>query len=76
MESYKQYRWIVTDPDLLGGKPVIRGTRLAASFLLACLAEGMTLEEIRQTYGPFPTEAVPEVLRLAAMRLEDPGAAA
>ena len=63
---------MLTDPDLLGGKLVIRGTRLSASFLLACLSEGMTPEEIRGTYGPFPEEALGEILRLAAEQLETP----
>lgn len=26
--------WIVTDPDILGGKPCVRGTRLSVEFLL------------------------------------------
>jgi uncharacterized protein (DUF433 family) len=76
VQSYKDYRWIVTDPDLLGGKLVVRGTRLSVSFLLACLAEGMTPKEIRDTYGSFPEEAIGEILHLAAERLEAPVAAA
>jgi uncharacterized protein (DUF433 family) len=76
VQTYKQYRWIVTDPELLGGKLVVRGTRLSVSFLLACLADGMTPDEIRATYGSFPEEAISEILRLAAERLEAPVAAA
>ncbi len=76
MQNYKNYRWIVTDPDLLGGKLAIRGTRLSVSFLLACLAEGMTTEEVRTTYGSFPEEALSEILRLASERLESPVTAA
>jgi uncharacterized protein (DUF433 family) len=72
VRSFKDYRWIVTDPDLLGGKLVVRGTRLSVSFLLACLSEGMTPEEIRSTYGAFPQEALSEILRLAAEQLEAP----
>jgi len=70
MKSKPQYRWIVRDPDLLGGRPVIRGTRLSVSFLLGCLAEGMTAAEIESTYGPFPHEALPEILRAAAEAVE------
>lgn len=76
MQPFKHYRWIVSAPDLLGGKLAIRGTRLSVSFLLACLAEGMTAEEIRSTYGDFPEEAISEILRLAAERLEAPIVAA
>jgi len=64
--SYQDYKWIVQDPDLLGGKLAVRDTRLSVSFVLACLAEGMTAAEIADTYGPFPPQAVAEVLRLAA----------
>jgi uncharacterized protein (DUF433 family) len=76
VQGYKDYRWIVADPDLLGGKLAIRGTRLSVSFLLACLAEGMSTEEIETTYGAFPQEALGEVLSLAAAQFEHPVAAA
>jgi len=55
---YGNYKWIVRDPDLLGGKLAIRGTRLSVSFVLACLAEGMSAEEITQTYAPIPQDAI------------------
>lgn len=70
MQSYKHSRWIVTDPDLLAGQPTVRGTRLSVAFLLSCLAEGMSIEEIHQTYGDFPDEVIPEILHLAAELLE------
>jgi uncharacterized protein (DUF433 family) len=76
MQSYKDCRWIVADPDLLGGKLAVRGTRLSVSFLLACLAEGMSVEEIQTTYGAFPKEALGEILSLAAAQFEHPVAAA
>ncbi|MGO9452416.1 MAG: DUF433 domain-containing protein [Candidatus Binataceae bacterium] len=61
---YRSYKWIVHDPDLLGGNLAVRGTRLSVSFVLACLAEGMNAAEISQTYGPFPIEAIPEMMRV------------
>ena len=64
--AYRNYKWIVRDPDLLGGKLAIRETRLSVSFLLGCLAERMSPEEIIETYGPFPREALPEIMRVAA----------
>jgi uncharacterized protein (DUF433 family) len=64
------YRWIVVDPNLLGGQPAIRGTRLSVAHVLACLAEDMSAEEIATDYPGFPPESVPEVLRFAAEQLE------
>jgi len=64
---YKNYRWIVADPQLLGGKLAIRGTRLAVSLILECLASGMSLDEIDQSFDhAFPHEAMPEVLKVAS----------
>ena len=64
---YKDYRWIVADPQLLGGKLAIRGTRLAVSLVLECLAAGMSLEDIDQSFDhAFPHEALPEVLKVAS----------
>ena len=64
---YKDYEWIVADPQLLGGKLAIRGTRLAVSLILECLASGMSLDDIEQAFdGAFPREALPEVLKVAS----------
>ena len=35
---------IHSDPNVLMGKPVVKGTRLALGFILGLLAEGWTLE--------------------------------
>jgi len=64
--AFRDYKWIVRDPDLLGGKLAVRGTRLSVSFILGCMAEGMSAEEIAETYAPFPTQAIPEIMKVAA----------
>jgi uncharacterized protein (DUF433 family) len=76
LAPFRNYRWIVADPELLGGKLAIRGTRFSVSFVLSCLAEGMSVEEIEETYGSFPHEAVPEVMRVASELLDAPNVAA
>ncbi len=42
---------IVVDPKVMGGKPVIRGTRITVDLILELLASGMTPEEIAEDYG-------------------------
>ncbi|MGA7489740.1 MAG: DUF433 domain-containing protein [Xanthobacteraceae bacterium] len=37
---------IETDPDVMGGKPVIRGTRVPVEIVLRKLGAGMTAEAI------------------------------
>jgi uncharacterized protein (DUF433 family) len=65
--AYKNYQWIVADPQLLGGKLAIRGTRLSISLILECLASGMSLDDIDQSFDcDFPRQAMPEVLKVAS----------
>jgi uncharacterized protein (DUF433 family) len=76
LRAFKDYRWIVADPDLLGGKLAVRGTRFSVSFILSCLADGMTVEEIQETYGSLPHEALPDIMRAASEILDAPYVAA
>ena len=41
---------IVVDPEILAGKPVIRGTRLAVEFILELLAAGQSEQDILRNY--------------------------
>ncbi len=67
------YNWIVVDADLLGGQPTVKGTRLSVSHILACLAEGMTGDEIAEDYPGFPPQALSEILKFASEQVEKLG---
>lgn len=54
----------------------MRGTRLSVAFILSCLADGMSPEEIAPTCAPFPRESLPEIMRLASELLDHPHVAA
>ena len=41
---------IVLDPEILVGKPVIRGTRLSVEFIIGLLADGWSEAEILANY--------------------------
>jgi uncharacterized protein (DUF433 family) len=65
--AYKSYKWIIADPSVLGGALAVRGTRLSVSLILECLSNGMTLDDIDESFeGTFPHEALPEVLKVAS----------
>jgi uncharacterized protein (DUF433 family) len=65
--QYKDYTWIVADPELLGGKLAIRGTRLSVELILECLANGMSLQDIDESFAnTFPHEALSEVMKVAS----------
>jgi uncharacterized protein (DUF433 family) len=41
---------ITTDPAVLCGKPIIKGTRLSVEFLLGLFAEGWTTAQVLESY--------------------------
>lgn len=43
-------KYIISDPDILGGKPVISGTRIPIDQTLFLLKEGFTVEAIHEEY--------------------------
>jgi uncharacterized protein (DUF433 family) len=49
---------IVLDPEILAGKPVIRGTRLAVEFILELLASGQSEGEIQANYPGLTREDI------------------
>jgi uncharacterized protein (DUF433 family) len=41
---------VVVDPNVLAGKPVIKGTRIAVEFVIDLLAQGWTDQQILDSY--------------------------
>lgn len=72
MTNISPFKWIVFDPDLLGGKPTVKGTRISVSQVLECLALGMSPEQIADDYPGFPKEAIADVLKFAAQQADEP----
>jgi uncharacterized protein (DUF433 family) len=56
--------WITSNPEILNGKPVVRGTRLAIEFLLGLLEQGWTETQILKSYPQLPPEALRTVSQL------------
>lgn len=60
---------IVVDPDVLAGKPVVKGTRLSVDFLLGLLAQGWAEPEILRNYPGLEREDLRACLAYAAEAL-------
>jgi len=41
---------IITDPNIMLGKPIIKGTRITVELILRKLSEGMTIDELLEAY--------------------------
>jgi len=63
--------FIHADPDILGGKPVIRGTRLSVDFILRLFANGWTFKELFESYPRVSPEAVQAVFAYAGECLSE-----
>ena len=57
---------ITANPQILGGKPVIRGTRIAVEFILELLASDVPEQEILEDYPHLSHEDIQACLRYAA----------
>ena len=62
--------WITSDPSILNGKPVVRDTRLAVSFLLGLFAQGWTETQILESYSHLPREGLRAALNFARETIE------
>lgn len=60
------YARIVSDPAILGGKPIIKGTRISVEFLLELLASGAPRDDVLKAYPHLKPEDIEEALRYAA----------
>jgi len=60
------FKYITADPEVLGGKPCIKGTRISVAFILELFASGADHQDILQAYPHLPPEGVEEALSYAA----------
>ncbi len=58
--------YIHSDPRILVGKPVVKGTRLSVEFILGLFAAGWTEQEILENYPHLTPEALRAVCQFAA----------
>jgi len=61
---------IALDPDVLAGKPVVKGTRIAVEMVVDLLGRGYTAEQVLQQYDHITAEDVQACLAYAAEVLQ------
>ena len=60
--------YIHSDPEILTGKPVIRGTRLSIDFIFDLFASGWTEKEVLENYSSLTKEALQAVFSFSLDR--------
>ena len=74
-ETAELESFVVSDPEIMGGLPVIRGTRIPVHLVADMIAQGATEEEILSGYPTLTADDLPRAVRYAAAHpLEEPSA--
>jgi len=60
---------IIINPEILAGKPIIKGTRISVELIIKLLSSGMSIEEILEGYPHLKREDILAALEYAAKRL-------
>jgi len=70
--SWREY--IHSDQEILSGKPVFKGTRLAVDFVLGLFAAGWSEEQILENYPRLTPDALRAMFAFASECLGEEGA--
>lgn len=65
------FRRITQDPAVMGGKPCIRGQRVAVGMIVGQIGTGRSIDALLADYPSLAREDVLEALRYAAWRAEE-----
>ena len=67
----KNLKRITFDPNIMGGKPTIRGLRVTVGMIVGLIAAGRDNKEILKAYPYLEEEDIREALTYAAWRVEE-----
>ena len=62
---------ITSDPQILGGKPIVRGTRISVEMILEWVASGATRDDIVRRHPHLSADDVAQALVYAAAALRN-----
>jgi uncharacterized protein (DUF433 family) len=67
----KNLKRITLNPEIMGGKPCIKGLRMTVGTVVGLLASGLSTEDILKMYPYLQHEDIIEALTYAAWRSEE-----
>jgi uncharacterized protein (DUF433 family) len=67
----RQLTRITLDPEVMGGKPCIRGLRVTVGTVVGLVASGYSTEDILKLYPYLEEQDIREALAYAAWRVEE-----
>ena len=70
MSRNEVYTMISSNPEIMHGKPCVKGTRIPVSLVVSMLADGMSEEEILKDYPSLKRSSIKASLKYASMMCE------
>jgi len=61
---------ISSDPEILNGKPCVKGTRIPVWLVLGMLGDGMTEAEVLDSYPSLTYEDIHACLKFASLKMD------
>lgn len=58
--------WITVDPEICGGKPTIRGTRIMVKNILGMIAGGYSVDQVLKAHPELTADMIVAALEYAA----------
>lgn len=67
----KKYNQIISDTNILGGKPIIKGSRISVEMILEFISSGASIDDIVKAYPHLSKDSVSQAVRYAAEYLKN-----
>jgi uncharacterized protein (DUF433 family) len=67
---FNVYKYISSDPQVMHGKPCIKGTRIPVSLVVAMLSDGMSVNAILKEYPSLTKTSIRAALKYASLTCE------
>ncbi len=65
------FKYIVSDPDILGGKPIIKDSRISVQLILEWIASGASIKDIAKEFPQLPEEGIKEAVLYASRFMDN-----
>lgn len=62
---------VLSDPDVLVGKPTIKGTRLAVEFIIELFASGWSVEDVLENYPRLTKDDITAIFAFISEGIKD-----
>ena len=66
----KRINSVSSNPNILGGTPVVAGTRIPLSRIFHLLSQGYTIKDIQKEYPQLSIKTIKEVIAIIAKQAE------